>query len=232
MKLDIPHKSQLGNNRRNDCGAAVLAMLIDSNATAVLEALNHPKDKPLSIHDLLRALASQRFGIPTYYDSTLDVIRVRAALSQRWPVIVLANYGLLPQSAKRIQFDGAHYFLAVGEMETAIYLHDPLAPEGEGFTAVSDATLTAMIRSPGWGNMPNQGIVLKRPFPVLPEPGQTQLLKPPVEVVRDMYREENERLKARVAELEKALRMSKMRTEQLFEFVRAVIQQVDNLRSK
>lgn len=178
IQLDIPHKPQQGTTVRNDCGLAVLGMLIDQNVDAVLVATRHAPDMPMTFHDIYSALSG--FGLPFYYEGTLTIQRIEAVLIEHWPVIALIGYGPLPGKNKIISFNGSHFVLIVGFDSDWIYYHDPMGIDGGGgYSKISRADLAAALAEPGWGHLPNQGIVVKRSYGVRRMPGQTRLLKPP-----------------------------------------------------
>lgn len=171
IKLDVPYRSQQGNRARLDCGAAVLAMLAATSVDEVLAAIRQPLHKALDFQAMYRAL--RHYGLPYMYRDDLSFEALRQWMAEGYPVIALANYGLLPASVKTDQnFDGAHYFLVVGASLRGVYVHDANRRPGDdsGQYLYIDADLfERMLANPAgdnakWHALPNQGIVIRRQY--------------------------------------------------------------------
>lgn len=163
IKLDIPYKSQLTNTSRNDCGAAVSAMLTGVSVDRILEIIEQPKDKALLFRDIERALAS--FGITAYHKRPIYIPQIKAELTLGHPMVILANYSVVRQP--QTKFDGAHFFLAVGCDGEAVYVHDPLWNGDKGaYLRLDDGSLDYAMKQPGWGNQGYQCLVIERVYPL------------------------------------------------------------------
>lgn len=168
MKLDIPFVSQTGNKTRNDCGAACLASLVGLPLDDVLASVKHPPNVYMSVNDILRGL--RHFGLHGFYARPLTLPAVREALAMRYPVVVLVHYGVLPQPVRVGSFRGAHWVLITGKDDDAldIFVHDPLHPT-DGHRRWPAAALDEAMRSRNTSNLPQQGIIVKHPYPVRQE---------------------------------------------------------------
>lgn len=162
IKLDIPYKSQLENKARNDCGAAAGAMLTGVSVDRFLEIVEQPPDKALTFADIMRGL--EHFGITWQYKRPLYLPVVKSELALGHPVVILANYSVVPRP--QVSFDGAHYFLAVGCDEEGVLVHDPLWRDERGaYLRLADGPLDYAMKQPGWGNQAYQGLIVERVYP-------------------------------------------------------------------
>ncbi len=167
MKLQIDFVSQQGNQHRNDCGAACVAMLTGSSIDDVLLVANQPPNKPLHVRDIMAVLRAYR--LPSEYVRPLHLPDLRGWLDNGNPVIALVGYGELPPDQRATDFDGAHWVLVVGHQEETYLVHDPLWPGQAGaYRCWKESVLGAAMLWPG-NNMPLQGVVVKRPFVVTEE---------------------------------------------------------------
>lgn len=166
MKLDIPFISQLNNSTRNDCGAACLASLVGLPLDDLLARIKHPPNAPLSVQNIQDGL--RHFGLHGKYTRPLTLPAIREALAERQPVICLVHYGVLPEAVRLTDFRGAHWVLITGQDETDFFVHDPLSP-AEGHRRWPAAALDDALRSRNTSNLPQQGVIVARAFPVANE---------------------------------------------------------------
>jgi len=170
-KLDVPYISQHTNNVRGDCGAAVIAMLAKTTLDGIIgTAILLDISMPLSFMEAYQLL--RHYGLQYRYIGDLTIAKIKQAISQGQPVIVLANYAPVPH--RQSQFTGAHWFLCVGADEGGVYVHDAnwwgkRIKEG-AYLYLEDDLLAQMMAKPGgnnprWRAQPNQGIVIQKTYP-------------------------------------------------------------------
>lgn len=190
MKLLVDFVSQQGNQYRNDCGAAAVAMCasnaVASNAGAsnaraagvtaddVLRVIEQPRDEALHFQEMYQALRA--FGLKFEYVRPLHLPDLRRWLANGNPVVALVGYGQLPPEHKaQRDFGGAHFVLVVGYTPDLFLVHDPLWPDQRGaYREWSVETMGAALLRPGWGNQPLQGIVVQRQYEIV-EPQMAEL---------------------------------------------------------
>jgi hypothetical protein len=199
LKLNIPYLSQHANKTTNDCGPACCAMLAGATVDEALDRLGRPaqdRGKPAAIGELIRLLRS--YGIDSTYKRPYYLVDIREHLDAGQPSILLANYELAVENPER-PFAFAHFFLAVGYDDDGMFVHDPNWTGDKGaYLHLDSARLERAMRSPGWGNMPFQGVVVTRPYPFLRE---VVVEEAPPPVVND----DTAAIEQVIAELEKAL---------------------------
>lgn len=169
IKLNIDFVSQAGNMYKSDCGAAVLASLAGQSIEEVLQRANLPVNQELRFHDLYAGL--QRFRLGFKYENNLSAEALRAAIDAGQPVIVLLVYGRLPIELRASAFTGRHWTLVVGYDDDGFFVHDPLRTAAEGgYQHWPTEHLIAAMRDVSQGNLPNQGLVIKRQYPAFADP--------------------------------------------------------------
>lgn len=165
MKLDIAFVTQQNNQHRNDCGAACVSMLVSKPIEAVLADIKQPKDEELHMEDILTSMRMAH--LPHEHARPLHLPLLRQSLVQGWPSIVLVNYGRLPKALKAADYNKNHFVVVTGFTPEGFLVHDPLWPDAHGaWQAWPDSVLgeaMAMVSRA----MPMQGVIVKRPFPVL-----------------------------------------------------------------
>lgn len=179
IKLNVLHVSQYGNVTTNDCGGAVLSMLAGLSLDEVIEVgLDIGVVMPMSFQEAYKLL--RHYAIPFQYKGGLSVLEIKDSIRNGFPVIVLANYGMIPKSERQSSFTGAHWFLAVGFDDDGVFVHDSnwwgdRTDEG-AYAYHSNERFARMMAKPGgddprWAANPDQGIIIRRPYPVLSETG-------------------------------------------------------------
>jgi hypothetical protein len=145
--LGVPYRSQIGagaNYRRNDCGAACIAMLlawIGRLGGLTVDALSAEtvlasSDAGLSCH-ALQTLAA-RHGLDLFADFYWSLDRLRAEIGAGRPVIALIAYrwirGRLDQADNQAGRDG-HFVVVTGCTATHVLVNDPdwWLPGGQRF---------------------------------------------------------------------------------------------------
>lgn len=133
VRLSVPWLSQLGPSAAyapGDCGAACVAMLINSRGEArvtvddVSKAANKPRGYgTLSFADIINA--AQKFGIVLQHGNA-SLQTLCADIDSGKPVIALVNYQSLPlYSRYDTQYNAGHYLLIVGYDNRNMIYHDP-----------------------------------------------------------------------------------------------------------
>lgn len=114
----------------NDCGAAVVAMLVGCSVDAVSVATGRSRGyASLSFDDLIKAAA--KFGVLLHHAS-LAVAEICSEIDRNHPVIALVNYQSIPAANRYdARYNGGHYLLVVGYDEQHITYHDPYWPDAE-----------------------------------------------------------------------------------------------------
>lgn len=168
IKLDIPYRNQHENKVANDCGPACCAMAAGITVDDALARLNRPaaeRNKPTVFGDLIRILHS--CGIDSTFKRPYYLAQIRENLAAGRPSILLAHYDMAVEKPER-PFPYSHFFLAVGYDDSGIIVHDSnWAGDGGAYLRLGSERLTAAMRSPGWGNMPFQGLVVERVYSFL-----------------------------------------------------------------
>jgi len=163
--LNIPHRTQLGNKQRNDCGAAVVSMLTNASVDAVLQqvltAEEMNRHKSLDFFDIYKGL--RHYGISFEYRRGITPTQIRQAITNGNPVIGLINYGRLPFHLKNSNFIYDHFVLIYGFDDDHLYWHDPLS-FADKENKIPDAVYQSVVRTMAWRNQPRQSILITTPF--------------------------------------------------------------------
>lgn len=214
-KLDIEFVSQAGNMYKNDCGAACLASLSSLSIEEILSRANLPLNQELRFHDLYAAL--QHFGIPFRYENSLNTEALRTAIDAGNPVILLLVYGRLPIELRASSFTGRHWTLVTGYNEAGFLVHDPLRTAAEGgYRRWPTEDLIAAMRDVSQGNLPNQGLVIKKQYRILADPKQPGILERTAATAAELA-QETQRLAEAAERLDKDRAVLAIHLEQLYE---------------
>jgi len=91
----------------------------------------------------------------------------------------LLTYGRLPPALRALDYDGGHWGLVTGYENDLFFVHDPLRTAEEGGYQVWDAeSLAQAMRDTSAGNLPHQGLVVRKVYPPLPvEEPKTAVLR-------------------------------------------------------
>jgi len=137
--LVVPYISQLGpgaDSRRNDCGAAVSAMILAAYTGNFItpdefyEKFNIIGDPYLTQEHVRNALGSE--GLPTHFKSDLEIDDLFEYLRSGIPIIIPTNYNVLHEAGlTESAFAGPHFSVVVGMDLKNIYVHDPLFTDPE-----------------------------------------------------------------------------------------------------
>lgn len=169
VKLDIGYRSQLTNRISNDCGAAVVAALGDTSIEAALDGSGQERGKPLHFKHMYQALRS--LSISYDYHRMWSIYDIVEAIRAGKPSILLVGYRHVSLEMRHDkQFDGSHFVVAVGydEENKLIFVHDPLWPgEAGAYRPWPEDVVIKAMSDPGWGNQPNQAILINRVYPFI-----------------------------------------------------------------
>jgi hypothetical protein len=164
MKLNISFQSQTGNQFKRDCGPAVLGCLVNQPVADVLSRTGLQANEEFSFQSFYYGL--RYYGLPFVYHNDLSAELLRQALAAGNPVIVLLNYGRLAKDLQATAYNGRHWTLVTGYnlKRRLFYVHDPLRTAEEGPQEWPEAELIAAMGDVRHGNLPNQGLIIKRTF--------------------------------------------------------------------
>ncbi len=214
-KLDIEFVSQAGNMYKNDCGAACLASLSSLSIEDVLSRANLPLNQELRFHDLYAAL--QHFGIPFRYENSLNTEALRTAIDAGNPVILLLVYGRLPIELRASSFTGRHWTLVTGYNEAGFLVHDPLRTAAEGgHQHWPTEDLIAAMRDVSQGNLPNQGLVIKKQYRKVTGPDRAGILERTAATAAELA-QETQRLAEAAERLDQDRAALAIHLEQIYE---------------
>lgn len=161
--LPIPHLTQVGNVRSNDCGAACAAMiarLAGKTPTVDEVAIKYqiPANSYMHFNQLDTALNG--YGMDGSHQRPFYAADVDMAIKGYGePVICLVHYPALPQRFSA--FSGAHFIVAYGTDGENILYRDPLQVAEtrlEMSLAELDAAMAQAVKD---GNMAYQGMVCR-----------------------------------------------------------------------
>ncbi len=215
IKLNVEFVSQAGNMFKNDCGAAVLASLAGWPIEDILDRANLPLNQELRFHDLYAAL--RHFQIPFAYDNNLSAETLRAAIDAGNPVIVLLVYGRLPIELRASSFTGRHWTLVTGYDDSGFFVHDPLRTAAEGgHQHWPTEHLIAAMRDVSQGNLPNQGLVIKKQYRMFADPKQPGILERTAATAA-VLAQETQRLAEAAERLDKEKAILTIHLDQLYE---------------
>lgn len=162
--LSIPHLSQNGpgaDARRNDCGAACVAMVVNGlqgRALTVDEVAIKFQKRPnryMGMGDLIEAL--RFYGLDAVYTRPIRAEMMAAALAAGRPLIALVKYPQLPK--QWANFSGSHFIVIYGIEGEVVRYHDPLSLVETSAATVAEM-MVAMSGFDAGENLPYQALIV------------------------------------------------------------------------
>ena len=161
--LPVPHKAQVGataNARRNDCGAACVAMVLEAvgnpaTVDAIAVKYQTAANRYMTFTELMMALRDH--GVGNRYARPLPVADIAAEIARGNPVIALVKYPKLPRQFAN--FTGSHFVVVYGVRDGEFLYHDPLADGQQVLVILADELGRAMSEFDHMENLPKQGLI-------------------------------------------------------------------------